>query len=65
MMLRYDSDQRNVIQVRNDSFQHFEADVSVEVQEMKLKRVRRSEALDLTMHEITEGADRAFCPLRK
>ena len=31
MMLRYDSDQRNVVQVRDDSFQHFEADVSVEM----------------------------------
>ena len=32
---------------------------------MKLKCVRRSEALDLTMCEITEDADKAFCPLRK
>ena len=31
---------------------------------MKLKHVR-SEALDLMMHELTEGADRAFCSLRK
>ena len=31
---------------------------------MKLKCVR-SEALDLMMHELTESAGKAFCPLRK
>ena len=64
--------ERNVRQVRDDSFQHFltdviveMTDVDVEVKDVKLKRVRRSEVLKLTVRELTEGAGRAFCPLRK
>ena len=64
--------ERNVRQARNDSFQHFltdvvveMTDVDVEMKNVKLKCVKKSEVLNLMTCELTESADRAFCSLRK